>query len=119
MPRNSITTQYRRQKLSEITSGAISTLAPIVQVAFGTGGAGVSGVPIPPAIQAVGLINEIARYDIKSVTYPLSPSTLARYTVVIPAAELVGAVISEAGLVDADGRICAIKTFNPMKFSLL
>jgi len=108
---NSIITLYRRQKLCQITSGAITSIPKITHVAFGDGGMNGSGEPIPPAIDAAGLANEIARYPIDGVTYPLDPLTTARYTATVPANALPGASISEAALVDDDGKVCAIRTF--------
>ena len=53
------------------------------------------------------LVHEIGRYPIDKVEYPIS--TTARYTVTIPAADLAGAQISEAALVDSEGNLCAIR----------
>ena len=105
---NSVVTDYRREKLCKITSGEISTLAPVTHVAFGDGGVDGAGDPIPPDGSAVALTQELARYAIDGVTYPV-PAT-ARYTATIPANDLAGAEISEAALVDSDGELCAIKT---------
>jgi hypothetical protein len=110
---NSIITIYRRQNLCLITSGAISSIPPVTAVAFGDGGVDGNGDPIPPSISASALNNELARYPIDSVAYPLDPAprTTARYTATIPEADLAGASISEAALVDGDGQLCAIKSF--------
>jgi len=110
MADNTITTIHRRQQLCKITSGAVSTLAPIAFVAFGDGGVDGSGNLIPPAMTADSLNNERGRYVIDSLEYPLDPPTTARYTASIPENDLVGVEISEAALVDADGKLCAIKT---------
>lgn len=106
---NSIVTKYRRQKLCEITSGAISTLSPITHIAVGSGGVDGSGKPIAPDVDAAGLVNELARYPIDSVEYPVP--TTARYTATIPEDDLPGATINEAALVDGDGMIHTIKSF--------
>jgi len=108
---NQIKTIHRRQSLARITSGAISTLAPITHIAFGSGGTTAAGKPIPPSPDASGLNQEIARYPIDSVTFPVTPQTIARYTVTIPDADLVGAVINEASIVDSGGGHCGIMTF--------
>jgi hypothetical protein len=108
MAENSVITKYRRQKLCQITSGAIDVLAPITQIAFGDGGVDSDGDPIAPVDTASSLGHELVRYNIDSVAYPVN--TTARYTVTIPAADLDGAAISEAALVDLDGQLCAIKT---------
>jgi len=108
---NSIITLHRRTQLCLITSGGISTLSPVTEIAFGVGGVDLNGDPIPPAFNADSLTNEIARYPVETITYPINPPTTARYSVTIPAPDLPGASISEAALVDGDGLLCAIKTF--------
>lgn len=108
MADNSVITRYRRQKLCQITSGAINVLAPVTQIAFGSGGVDSAGNPIPPVETATALSTEVARYPIDDVTYPVN--TTARYTCTIPADDLAGVSISEAALVDSDGQLCAIKT---------
>ena len=112
MPENTIITVKRREQLCLITSGAIGALAPVTQIAFGSGGVDANGNPIPPAIDADRLNAELARYPLDSTTYPLDPNrrTTARYTATIPENDLTGASISEAALVDANGELCAIKT---------
>jgi len=109
---NSVITIHRRVQLCLITSGAISTLAPVAFIAFGNGGTDTVGEPIPPSDEADSLTNEIGRYPIGDVVYPLDPGPriTARYSSTIPENDLNGAVINEAALVDADGHICAIKT---------
>jgi len=108
---NSVITLHRRVQLCGITSGAISSIAPITHVAFGDGGVDVDGEPIPPIETQTTLNNQVAIYPINSVEFPINPPTTARYTVVIPALDLPSVSISEAGIVDADGNLCAIKTF--------
>ena len=105
---NSVITRKRRVKLCRASSGAESTLAPITHIAFGSGGVNEAGEPLMPLETQEELNREIKRYDVGSVTYPID--TTARYTVTIPADELVGEAISEAALVDADGDLAAIKT---------
>jgi len=109
IPENSTTTLHRRENLARITSGAISAIAPVTHVAFGSGGTDAEGNPIHPSELATSLTREIARYPIEPVEFPYS--TTARYTAIIPALELAGEVLNEAALVDADGELCAIKTF--------
>ena len=108
---NSVVTLHRRISLCKVTSGAVSILAPITHVAFGDGGTDANGDPLLPSGTQTSLNNELAQYEISSVTYPLDPPTTARYTVTIPAADLPSARISEAALVDSDGNLCAIKNF--------
>lgn len=104
---NTVITNWRREQLCKITSGAIDTLAPIAQVAFGDGALDENGEVIPPSAAQTALLNEIGRYGIDKVEYPVS--TTARYTVTIPAADMAGAQISEAALVDSEGNLCAIR----------
>ncbi len=104
---NTIITNWRREQLCKITSGAISTLSPVTQVAFGDGGVDEAGAVLQPAGSQQALTHEIGRYPIDKVEYPVS--TTARYTVTIPAEDLAGAQISEAALVDGAGNLCAIR----------
>ncbi len=104
---NTIITNWRREQLCKITSGAISTLSPVTQVAFGDGGVDEAGAVLQPAGSQQALTHEIGRYPIDKVEYPVS--TTARYTVTIPAEDLAGAQISEAALVDSAGNLCAIR----------
>jgi len=108
MANNSVITTYRRQNLCKITSGAITSLPKITQIAFGDGGVDGSGNLVAPLGTATALKHELARYPIDNVIYPVA--TTARYTVTIPTADLPGASISEAALVDSSGALCAINT---------
>lgn len=103
----SVITKTRREYLCKITSGAITTVPPIKHIAFGTGGVDSSGDPLVPSDTQTILNNEVKRYPINTVEYPTS--TTARYTVIIPKKDMVGVKISEAGLVDANGKLNAIK----------
>lgn len=108
MSANTVTTFIRRKMLAEITSGKISTMSAITHIAFGDGGVDASGDPIQPTASQTTLNSEIARYTVDPVTYPVS--TTARYSVTIQGDELVGKKISEAGLIDSEGNLHAIKT---------
>ena len=112
MLENTIITIHRRQQMALITSGLIDSISPIAMIAFGGGGTDDQGEPLYPSAVATGLNSEIARYPVSPVTFPLDPEprTTARYSATIPADDLAGALISEAGLVDADGVFCAIQT---------
>lgn len=103
----SIITKARRKAFAELTSGRISTIAPIAYIVFGDGGVGSSGEPLMPDENQEILVNEIARFPANSITYPTE--TTVRYTVVIPEADMVGAKISEVGLVDSNNVLCAVK----------
>lgn len=105
---NSVITRYRRIKLAQITSGGITELAKITHIAFGDGGVNGEGKPITPTETQIGLNNEICKYAIDGVVYPVE--TTARYTVTIPKTEQAGKKFNEMALVDAGGNLCAIKT---------
>lgn len=110
-PTNTVITSYRRETLCRITSGAISTIPAITHVAFGSGGVNSAGAVLTPSAGQTALHQEVKRYPIDKVEYPVG--TTARYTVTIPAADLAGVSISEAALVDADGKLCAIRNMLP------
>lgn len=107
MAETSVITLTRRTNLCKITSGAITEIAPITHIAFGTGGVDGQGEPLTPSETQSALNAEIARYPIGPIEYPVD--TTARYTTTIPKEDLAGAKISEAALVDADGALAAIK----------
>lgn len=104
---NSVITIYRRMKLAQITSGAISSLPKITYIAFGSGGVGSSGEVLVPSETQERLKQEFCRYPIEKVSYPVN--TTARYTVTVPESEQAGRSFSEMGLLDASGKLCAIK----------
>lgn len=108
MAETSVITKARRVALCKLTSGAIGAMPAITHIAFGDGGVDADGNPIIPADTHAELNNEIARYPIDSVTYPID--TTARYAVTIPKEELAGEKISEAALIDSAGVAAAIKT---------
>ena len=112
MLENTVITIKRRQQLALITSGAVDRIAPVSMVAFGNGGADIDGRPIPPLTNATDLTNELGRYSLDRISYPLDPAprTTTRYVATIPPDDLAGADINEAALVDSDGDVCAIKT---------
>lgn len=109
---NSVITLHRRVQLCLATSGAISTLAPITHVAFGTGGVDTAGNPIMPNEGQNDVNNRVGIYPV-SVSYPLDPAprTTAQYIATIPAPDLVSAQINEAALIDSEGNAHAIVAF--------
>lgn len=110
-PNTTVITNYRRELLCKITSGAISSIPPITHVVFGDGGVDAQGSVIPPTGDQTNLRHEVGRYEVDGVEYPVEST--ARYTVTIPKLDLTGAVISEAALADADGKLCAIRNMLP------
>lgn len=107
MAETSIITKKRRILLCQITSGAITTLPKITHIALGTGGVNEDGEPLIPSDLQTALNSQVGQYEIEPVAYP--KETTARYTITVPEHELVGEKISEAGLIDAEGNLCAIK----------
>lgn len=105
---NSVITKARRVKLCQASSDIAKPLAPITHIAFGSGGVDESGEPIIPLESQTALKNELARYAIDKVEYPVE--TTARYTVTIPKDEMTGDSINEAALVDSAGDLAAIRT---------
>lgn len=105
---NSVTTNYRRIGLAQITSGVISAIPKITHIAIGDGGVDAEGDPVPPGESQTSLLHETARYAVSSPTFPVETTT--RYSITIPKTEMSGAKINELALVDADGGLCAIKT---------
>lgn len=103
-----IQTLYRRKILTQATSGAINKVPAMKYIAIGTGGIDENGNVKSTFETQTTLYNEISRYPIFSIEYPVE--TTARYSVVITENDLVGEKISEIGLFDEDNNLCAIKT---------
>lgn len=107
MAETSVITKKRRILLCQITSGAITALPKITHIVLGTGGVDENGEPLIPSDTQLTLNHQVGQYEIEPVTYP--EETTARYAITVPEHELVGEKISEAGLVDEDGNLCAVK----------
>lgn len=101
-------TKIRRINLTKITSGAVDTIAPITHIAVGDGGLDSNGEPKITEDTQISLFNEVAQFSINEITYPID--TTARYSITIGDNDLVGVRISEIGLIDGNGELCAIKT---------
>ncbi len=86
-----------------------SVRVDIAQFVFGTG-LGKDGKPYDPDVEQTELKNEIIRKDIDS-RYQISDSCY-RYTGFLSEIEGNGQCISEIGLVDSDGMLICIKTFE-------
>lgn len=108
---NSVITLVRRISLAQITSGAISTLPPVTHIALGDKGVDAAGVVIAPSESQTALNREVFRAEVDAPEYPVP--TTARYTITVQKSELVGVAISEMALVDAQGRLCAIRNTLP------
>ena len=107
MAETSIITKTRRILLCQISSGAIIAMPKITHIALGTGGVDANGEPLVPSETQTALNQQVGEYEIESVSYPVE--TTSRYTITIPENELVGEAISEVGLVDEQGNLCAVK----------
>ena len=105
-----ITVNAYRQRIAARMAGGAS-LAPIAYMAFGDGGHNPDMTPKPPSSSATSLNHEVLRKPLSSITQEDLYSVTGKG--VLEAAELVGARISEAALLDANGQICGLKTFAP------
>ena len=108
---NSIITKFRREQLAKITSGQITSIDKIAYIALGDGGATPEGTPIAPNEEQTALVNELKRYEVGAPEFPVP--TTARYTITVPEADLAGQKISEVGLLDAQGKLCAVRNCSP------
>ena len=108
---NSVITLYRRKNLAQITSGAIASMPKIAYIALGTGGVDESGSVTAPSESQTALKAEAGRYPVDPVEYPVE--TTARYTITVPEADLSGTAISELGLLDEEGNLCAVRNCSP------
>ena len=106
-----VMTLYRRKNLTQITSGAVSTIPKVAYIALGTGGVDEGGQIITPSEEQTELKAEVGRYPIEAVEYPVE--TTARYTIIVPVGELDGAAISEMGIIDEAGGLCSIRACSP------
>lgn len=107
---STVITNAYRARLADASAG-LAPLAPYAYMAFGDGGHRPDGTPRPANADATALAHELARRPLAAITRPTA------YTVecegqLLPG-ELVGASISEAALLDAEGHVVAIKTFAP------
>jgi phage-related tail fiber protein len=100
---------FRARIATHMAGGA--TLPAVAQMAFGDGGhdAAENSKPVPASRTA--LFHERLRKPCAAIVQ-ISP-TEVQATAYIDEAELVGAAISEAALVDTAGNLIAMKTFAP------
>lgn len=69
------------------------------------------GTVIPPSQDQTALKGELGRYPVDPVTYPVE--TTVRYTITVPESDLAGEAISEMGLLDEEGELCAVRNCSP------
>lgn len=114
MAKKSVITLYRRIKLAQITSGAVSGIPKITHMAFGCGGVDKDGNPVMPSENQTELNNEICRVPVEKVEYPV-PSAV-KYTAVLPEGQYTGEKFNEFALVDEEGNLCAVEnTYTKQK----
>ncbi|MFA5632658.1 MAG: hypothetical protein WC997_14205 [Porticoccaceae bacterium] len=102
-----------RIRLADFHAGVTDRLAPFGFMAFGDGGHNPDLSPKSANPDAPGLVNELVRFPLASITRPSMYTTECEGR--IEPGELVGAWISEAALLDTDGNPVAYKTFSPKK----
>ena len=100
---------YRRRIAARMAGGA--NIAPIAFMAFGDGGHNADLTPKAPSANATSLNNEILRKPLAGITQEDLYSVTGKGA--IEANEVVGAGISEAALIDANGNLVGLKTFAP------
>lgn len=105
-----VTSDAYRRRVARHMAGN-SSLPPIAFIAFGDGGHKADLTAIAPDPAASALKHEILRKPLALITQEDGYSVTGKG--VIDKTELVGARISEAALLDADGQICGLKTFAP------
>lgn len=100
---------YRRRIAARMAGGA--NIAPIAFMAFGDGGHNADLTPKAPSANATSLNNEILRKPLAAITQEDLYSVTGKGA--IEANEVVGAGISEAALIDANGNLVGLNTFAP------
>lgn len=113
MATKNVITHARRVELAKITSGEINSIPKITHIALGDGGTDEEGNVIMPSETQEELNHEVARYPVGAVEFPVD--TTARYTIIVGDSELVGISISEVGLIDEAGVLCAVRNSFPKK----
>ena len=105
-----ITDQFR-QRLAKRFVGGVEPLPKIFYVAFGDGGHNADNTLKAIDRSRVALSHELTRKQVSSVTQEDFFSVTG--TGILDKADLVGAKISEAGLLDSSGKLLGYKHFGP------
>ena len=100
---------YRKRLAKHMADN--TALPPIAYMAFGDGGHNADLTPKAPSAGAVALVHEVLRKPLAAITQEDAFSTTGKG--VIDASELIGARISEAALLDANGQLVGLKNFAP------
>lgn len=107
---DAVTSNAFRQRIAKHMANS-SPLPPIAYMVFGSGGHDAQNKAKPANPDATGLTKQLLKKPLAVITQEDGFSVTGRG--VIEENELVGAVISEAALLDADNQIIGIKTFAP------
>lgn len=105
-----IITRIAKKKMAEARNGKIQ-LPPIQKIAIGDGGMDDEGNLFIPNEDASGLNNEILRRDYDTAVQ-LSETSF-RYRIDLKDSELKGKSVSEIALIDSEGDMLSMKTFQP------
>jgi len=100
---------YRQRLAARLAGGA--PVAPIAFMAFGDGGHNADLTPKAPSAAATKLNHEILRKPLAGITQEDLYSVTGKGA--IEKNEVIGAAISEAALIDANGQLVGLKTFAP------
>ena len=108
---DAVLTTYFRERIAAHMAGK-ATLAPLKYMAFGDGGHDPKTMePLSPSENQTALNHEVLRKELNTITQEDTLSVTG--TGEIKADELVGTFLSEAALVDADGKLIGLKFFAP------
>ena len=111
MATDAVLTTYFREQIAAHMAGK-STLAPLQYMAFGDGGHDPETMePLSPSETQTELNHEILRKPLALIKQDDSLSVTGKGS--IEANEIVGAALSEAALVDANGKLIGVKNFAP------
>lgn len=106
-----VITKKTREKFCKAHAGD-RALPKIAKMVFGEGGVNADNSVIPTTGEEVSLRKQMLEKPIASHTFS-ADGTKCTYTVKLEENELAGKMISEVGLVDAEGDLAAYKSFLP------
>ncbi len=111
MATDAVLTTYFREQIAAHMAGK-STLSPLKYMAFGDGGHDPATMePLSPSESQTELNHEVLRKELALIKQEDSLSVTGKGT--IESNELVGVYLSEAALIDANGKIIGVKNFAP------
>ncbi|MGL5715987.1 MAG: hypothetical protein ACRCX2_23430 [Paraclostridium sp.] len=109
---NFVKTIHGRKKRIDGYMSTTPTLSPITHIAVGDGGQNADGSLKIPSESASGLYNEVLR---QRVEYERVSDAVAKFVAVLNSGNdtvLNGKKINEIGLIDSDGTLITLETFN-------